>query len=526
MPAERITMHHVRKVLRLKFVGGVPTREFARRIGVAASTVRTTLERFHASGLSWLLPEEMTDAMLEARLFANAGTKQGHRRHIEPDWAAIHRELKRKHVTLSFLWDEYIERDPHGYRYSRFCELYRSREARLSVTMRQTHVGGDKLFVDYAGNTVPVIIDRLTGEVRQAQIFVAVMCASNITYMEATWTQGLGDWIGAHTRASDHQSTPPDQRDYRKALMVLAAVPVGGLCLGLGLAFFRELMDCVFRTEQQVETVLGTTCLATIPMWKATEPKDRPSRSWPHAGSRAPRRIVRDQPLLWLASDAPLSRFAESIRSIKTAADLIDSGNSIRVIGFTSTLPNEGKSTAAAGLAQIIAQSGSRVILVDCDLRNPSLSSSLAPNADFGLLDVISGKMALDDVICVNSSTNMAFLPAIIKSRLVQTTEILVSDATKRLFDRLRLSYDYVVVDLSPLGPVADVRATTNLVDSYVFVIEWGRTNTSAVQRALRSAPDVNDNLLGVALNKTDLKLLKRYDTHLSEYYSNERYEH
>src|SRR5499433_3378514 len=147
------------------------------------------------------MPEEMTDAMLEARLFANAGTKQGHRRHIEPDWAAIHRELKRKHVTLSILWDEYIERDPQGYRYSRFCELYRDWEARLSVTMRQTHVGGDKLFVDYAGDTVPVIIDRLTGEVRQAQIFVAVMGASNFTYVEATWTQGLADWIGAYTRA-------------------------------------------------------------------------------------------------------------------------------------------------------------------------------------------------------------------------------------------------------------------------------------------------------------------------------------
>src|SRR5215468_11858103 len=122
MPAERTTMRHVREV-RLKFVGGLPTREIARRIGVAASTVRATLARFHAAGLSWPLPEEMTDAVLEARLFANAGTKQGHRRHIEPDWTAIHRELKRKHVTLSILWDEYIERDPQGYRYSRFCEL-------------------------------------------------------------------------------------------------------------------------------------------------------------------------------------------------------------------------------------------------------------------------------------------------------------------------------------------------------------------------------------------------------------------
>jgi transposase len=201
MPAERMSMRQVREVLRLRFVGGVPTREIARRIGVAASTVRATIERFQAAGLSWPLPEEMTDAALEAKLFAAAGTKQGHRRHVEPDWASIHRELKRKHVTLSILWDEYIERHPDGYRYSRFCELYRSWQAKLSVTMRQAHAGGDKLFVDYAGDTVPVIVDRLTGEVRQAQIFVAVMGASNFTYAEATWTQGIADWIGAHTRA-------------------------------------------------------------------------------------------------------------------------------------------------------------------------------------------------------------------------------------------------------------------------------------------------------------------------------------
>jgi transposase len=194
-------MRHVREVLRLRFIGGVPTREIARRIGIAPSTVRTTIRRFQAAGLSWPLADDMTDAALEARLFPEAATKQGHRRQVEPDWASIHRELKRKHVTLSILWDEYIARNPEGYRYSRFCELYRTWEGKLSVTMRQTHVGGDKLFVDYAGDTVPVIVDRLTGETRQAQIFVAVMGASNFTYVEATWTQTLGDWIGAHTRA-------------------------------------------------------------------------------------------------------------------------------------------------------------------------------------------------------------------------------------------------------------------------------------------------------------------------------------
>ncbi len=193
-------MRQVREVLRLTSAG-VGLNEIARRVGVAPSTVRLTLKRLESAGLSWPLPAEMTDSALETALFAAAGTKQGHRRHVEPDWAEIHRELKRKHVTLTMLWDEYIERCPEGYRYSRFCELYRGWASRLLVTMRQAHIGGDKLFADYAGDTVPVIVDRLTGQVRPAQIFVAVMGASNFTYAEASWTQALADWIGAHTRA-------------------------------------------------------------------------------------------------------------------------------------------------------------------------------------------------------------------------------------------------------------------------------------------------------------------------------------
>ena len=200
MPAERTAMRQVRDVLRLK-TAGVAINEIARRVGVASSTVRLTLQRLAAAGLGWPLPAEMTDTALEEQLFTAVGKKQGHRRLAEPDWAAVHRELKRKHVTLQILWDEYIERHPEGYRYSRFCELYRAWAARLSVTMRQSHAGGDKLFVDYAGDTVPVIIDRLSGKVRPAQIFVAVLGASNFTYAEASWTQALADWIGAHTRA-------------------------------------------------------------------------------------------------------------------------------------------------------------------------------------------------------------------------------------------------------------------------------------------------------------------------------------
>jgi transposase len=122
-------------------------------------------------------------------------------RRAEPDWTLIHRELKRKHVTLSILWEEYIAHQPDGLRYSRFCELYRAFAAKLPVVMRQTHAAGEKLFVDYAGDTMPVIVNRLTGEWRPAQIFVAVLGASSFSYAEATWTQSLPDWIGAHARA-------------------------------------------------------------------------------------------------------------------------------------------------------------------------------------------------------------------------------------------------------------------------------------------------------------------------------------
>src|SRR5258706_7062307 len=197
VPAERIKMRKLREIVRLIGIGGIPKREIAGRVGVASSTVRDTVKRLAAAGLSWPLPEGLGDADLEALLYKNAGKKQGHRRPA-PDWAAIHRELKRKHVTLAILWEEYIAAHPEGYRYSRFCELYRAFEGKLPVTMRQTDASGEKLFIDYAGDTVSVIIDRRTGETRPAQIFVAVMGASSLSYAEAAWTQTLPDWIAAH----------------------------------------------------------------------------------------------------------------------------------------------------------------------------------------------------------------------------------------------------------------------------------------------------------------------------------------
>ena len=201
MPAERIAMRLVREILRLIAVEKLAVREIARRTGKAPSTVRATLGRCRAAGVSWPLPEGLSDGELEERLYGKGGAKPGPARRAEPDWASIHRELKRKHVTLSILWEEYIAQEPDGLRYSRFCELYRTFASKLPVVMRQTHAAGEKLFVDYAGDTVPVIVNRLTGEWRPAQIFVAVLGASSFSYAEATWTQSLPDWIAAHVRA-------------------------------------------------------------------------------------------------------------------------------------------------------------------------------------------------------------------------------------------------------------------------------------------------------------------------------------
>lgn len=203
-------MRRVREILRLKHECGATDRAIARSLSIARSTVALTLERVAATGLRWPLPAALSDRVLEAMLYAGHGSQQGARRKTEPDWAYVHHELRRPGVTLMLLWEEYRQRDPGGYRYSRWCELYRAWEGRLSPTMRQAHPAGERMFVDYAGQTVD-LIDGRTGEIRAAQIFVAAMGASNYTYAEASWTQTLPDWIGAHVRALAFMGGVPAQ---------------------------------------------------------------------------------------------------------------------------------------------------------------------------------------------------------------------------------------------------------------------------------------------------------------------------
>jgi transposase len=191
-------MRQVREVLRLKHVCGHSGHQIAAMVGVSRYTVAEYLRRAAVVGITWPVPPELDDAALERKLFTPPFTAEAPR--PQPDWVRIHAELRRPGVTLLLLWEEYRVGQPDGYGYSRFCDLYAAWRGRLSPTMRQNHPAGERLFVDYAGQTVPVI-DAATGEVRPAQIFVAALGASNFTYAEARWTQSLPDWIGCHVNA-------------------------------------------------------------------------------------------------------------------------------------------------------------------------------------------------------------------------------------------------------------------------------------------------------------------------------------
>lgn len=390
-------------------------------------------------------------------------------------------------------------------------------------------------------------------------------------YMEAIQQQSFPITearIISAAAAPEHKSGPLTS-------IVLGIAGIIGLALSFGAALLREAVDRVFRSKRQVEDNLHAHCLAVLPFLDpkksskknsntvravgdrgssdsivpAVSPSDggvrqggrlEPQtpgdglgkvsqlsrselgrialmRSSPHTSeqSAAKRPIAPSRPFMRQVVDEPLSTFAEAFRSIKIAADL----NGSRVIGITSTVPGEGKSTIASNLAELIAHAGKRVIVVDGDLRNPSLSRALARNAKAGLLEVLDGQVTLEEAVYVDEDTGLRFIPAVVKSDIAYTSEILGSDIFRKFVEDLRKDHDYVIIDLSPIAPVVDVRSTTQIIDCYIYVIEWGRTRINLVQHQLTGFAELQDRLLGVVLNKADVRVLERYETYYGKYY-------
>ena len=200
MPATRIAMRKIREVLRLRLEAGLSFRQISASTKVSVGAAQKLVSQAADLGLNWPLPAAMDDSQLARLFYPTADTRRSTRSEV-PDWRIIHQELKRKGTTKLLLWEEYTEQYPNRcYSYSQFCEKYRHWRKQQKRSMRQTHRAGEKCFVDYCGQTVP-IINRHTGEIREAQVFVAVLGASNYTFAEATLSQALPDWLGSHVRA-------------------------------------------------------------------------------------------------------------------------------------------------------------------------------------------------------------------------------------------------------------------------------------------------------------------------------------
>ncbi len=305
-------------------------------------------------------------------------------------------------------------------------------------------------------------------------------------------------------------AAPPLQRSKPRTNLVLALGLLGGIGLGVGLGILRDLMDRVFRTAKQLEAQLQVPCVALVPLVKNLLKNEKANHQ---AIANYPKQTSQEVAVFRTVVNSPLSGFAEAIRSIKLTIDLQLNARPCKVIGFTSTLPNEGKSTIAAALAHLIGQVGGRVLLVDCDLRNPTLSRMLARSTAIGVFDVVAKKVSVEEAILKEPKSNVSFLPAGKRVPEFLTSETLGGEPISKLFEALRHNYNYILVDLPPLAPIVDVRASTHFVDAYLLAVEWGHTKIELVEQSLRSAPRIYDNLIGTILNKTDMDSIARYDT-------------
>jgi polysaccharide biosynthesis transport protein len=370
-------------------------------------------------------------------------------------------------------------------------------------------------------------------ETNQAQITLFSLDAAAKGYRRL-----YDNFLQRHTEAVQQQTFPVSEarqisaasvnKTGPKTVLVAMGTIVAGALIGGGLAAFREIMDRKFRTREQVQSVLATECLALVPVLADSGRKRIFSKPQPLAlesrrekqlaiNRREGRRSICFTPkIMQTIIDQPACEYAEAIRSIKLTIDMNSQANG-KIIGLTSCLPSEGKSTLAVAMATLIAQSGASVILVDCDVRHSSISRLLAPNATTGLLDIVAGKVGLADAVWTDASTQLEFLP--VGGSVANATELLASSAGKSLFDTLQIKYDYVIVDLAPLVASMDVRATLGFIDSYLLVIKWGSTKIDAVQYALRHAPSVHANIVGAVLNKVDMVAMGRYDSYGAHYY-------
>jgi succinoglycan biosynthesis transport protein ExoP len=429
----------------------------------------------------------LDDQSRESEWSARYGPDHQAARNLRAEMAALQRAI----------WDEI----------SRISESYRS-ELQIAKTQEES-------------------IDKRMGEVfqqsaqtRQAQVRLRELETGANSYRGiyetflTRFTQSVQQQSFPSTEARIvTAATPPGARSSPKMGLTLALAGLCGLGLGILAAFVREQMSRQIHTRAQLESLLGTNCLAVIPSFGGKMPSLAKRSPTKHSG--AFRKI---------SEVAPFSATAEALRYIKVAIDLHPSNG--KTIGIVSALPGEGKTTVAASFAAFVARSGSRTLLIDGDLRNPSISNMLGYVGEPGLLDIVANKKLVSDLTIHDQRYNFDFLPASTRIRPTNSSDILNSPQVKQMLKTAANDYDYILVDLPPILPVVDVKAAAHLFDAFILVVEWGGTSTSEILKAVKSSNTLSERLLGTVLNKADEAVMRRFEGYSDRtyaYYTDEK---
>jgi succinoglycan biosynthesis transport protein ExoP len=428
----------------------------------------------------------LDDQNKESEWSARYGQDHTAARNLRAEMAALQRAI----------WDEI----------SRIAESYKS-ELQIAKSQEESI---DRRMIE---------VFQKSGATRQSQVRLRELETAANTYRGIYET-----FLSRFTQSVQQQSFPstearivtlasaPSSPSSPKIGLTLALAALCGLGLGVMSAFAREQMNRQVHTRAQLEKLLGITCLAVLPAFSRKGPVLRKLQATRDSGA-----------FRQISEVAPFSATAEALRYIKVAIDLHPKG--AKVIGIVSALPGEGKTTVATGFAAFVAKGGARTLLIDADLRNPSMTRALGYTNAPGLVNMVADKSDFDDLVITDSKFKFDFLPSSTRMKPSNSSDILNSPAMKEMLRAAKNHYDYVLVDLPPILPVVDVKAVAHLIDAFVLVVEWGSTSTDEILKAVGASPILSERLLGGVLNKADEAVMRRFEGYSDRrytYYTNE----
>jgi len=429
----------------------------------------------------------LDDQNKESEWSARYGSDHTAARNLRAEMAALQRAI----------WDEV----------SRIAESYKS-ELQIAKSQEEAI---DKRMQD---------VFRNSGSTRQSQVRLRELETAANTYRGIYET-----FLSRFTQSVQQQSfpstearlvtfaSPPRTPSSPKIALTMALATLCGLGLGVMAAFAREQMNRQIHTRGQVEELLNTNCLAVLPLLRNDSRVFGPLRAT--KASKAFHQII---------GAAPFSGTAEALRHIKVAIDLHPRG--AKIIGLVSALPGEGKTTVATSFAAFVAKSGARTLLIDADLRNPAMTRTLGYSKAPGLLNMVAERTDYKELVISDTKFKFDFLPASTRVRTSNSSDVLTSAAMKDMLKSASAEYDYILVDLPPILPVVDVKASASLFDAFVLIVEWGTTAGGEIVKAVETSPLLSERLLGVVLNKADEVIMRRFEGYSDRrysYYSDEK---